>query len=191
MLPTLNCRRDITRQFVEKGGDYASALKGNHRARHDDASLLLGDASIGEGREAYNRGRRMVESRPAQLGLHRSSRDPKTSRWPGLAAIGKVIRAPETPQARRRPKPPTTCQRGPVARTPRPGRSHWGSKTGFIGVSTPSCTRAGREIPTITAHAIHMALNLRQPDRSRVQLRSKFNLAASKDISRPRCFRPI
>jgi hypothetical protein len=35
----------------------------------------------------------------------------------------------------------------------------------------------------------HMALNLIQRDRSRVPLRTKFNLAAWKDGFRPSCFR--
>ena len=39
----LNCQRDIARQIVESGGDYALALKGNHRALHGDVTLLFED----------------------------------------------------------------------------------------------------------------------------------------------------
>ena len=37
----LNCQRDVARQIVERGGDYALALKGNHRALYADVSQLL------------------------------------------------------------------------------------------------------------------------------------------------------
>lgn len=38
---TLNCQRDIVRQIVGRGGEYALALKGNHLALHADLSQLL------------------------------------------------------------------------------------------------------------------------------------------------------
>src|ERR1017187_5548187 len=39
----LNCQRDIARQIVDQGGDYALALKGNQGTLHDDVILLLDD----------------------------------------------------------------------------------------------------------------------------------------------------
>lgn len=39
----LNCQRDIARQIVDQGGDYALALKGNQGTLHDDVRLFLDD----------------------------------------------------------------------------------------------------------------------------------------------------
>jgi predicted transposase YbfD/YdcC len=41
----LNCQRDVARQIVESGGNYALALKGNHRALHADVAQLLEQSS--------------------------------------------------------------------------------------------------------------------------------------------------
>src|SRR5271167_3439662 len=39
----LNCQREIARKIVEKGGDYALALKGNQGTLHDDVRRFLDD----------------------------------------------------------------------------------------------------------------------------------------------------
>src|SRR5204863_3685627 len=37
----LNCQREIARQIVDQGGDYALALKGNQGTLHDDVRMFL------------------------------------------------------------------------------------------------------------------------------------------------------
>jgi predicted transposase YbfD/YdcC len=39
----LNCQREIARQIVDQGGDYALALKGNQGSLHSDVRLFLSD----------------------------------------------------------------------------------------------------------------------------------------------------
>ena len=39
----LNCQRNIARQIVDQGGDYALALKGNQGTLHDDVRRFLDD----------------------------------------------------------------------------------------------------------------------------------------------------
>jgi len=39
----LNCQREIARQIVDQGGDYALALKGNQGTLHDDVRMFLDD----------------------------------------------------------------------------------------------------------------------------------------------------
>jgi hypothetical protein len=91
----------------------------------------------------------------------------------------------ETRQAQRPPRPHITCSALRCRPNPRvKSLVRIGvSKTGFTRFSTPSCARTRREIATITASTTslrHMVFNLMQRDRSRVSLRSKFNLAAWK-----------
>ena len=39
----LNCRRAIAPQIIDKGGDYAFALKGNRGAPHTDVAVFRDD----------------------------------------------------------------------------------------------------------------------------------------------------
>src|SRR5437667_7493914 len=41
----LNCQREIARQIVDQGGDYALALKGNQGTLHDDVRMFLDDTA--------------------------------------------------------------------------------------------------------------------------------------------------
>lgn len=43
-IDAMGCQRKITRQIVEKGGDYGICLKGNQGALHEDVKLFLDDA---------------------------------------------------------------------------------------------------------------------------------------------------
>jgi predicted transposase YbfD/YdcC len=81
----LNRRRDIVRQIVEKGGDYALALKGNHRAQHADVSLLLKDPRWERGQKHLtadgDRGR--IETHTSLVCTEVAGIQ-KRHRWPGL-----------------------------------------------------------------------------------------------------------
>jgi predicted transposase YbfD/YdcC len=95
----LNCQREIAQQVVDQGGDYVLALKGNQPTLHDDVRRFLDDPECGASTTAPvvegDHGR--IETRTAMvatdIGWLR-----KDQKWPGLAAIGKVIRTRETPE---------------------------------------------------------------------------------------------
>jgi predicted transposase YbfD/YdcC len=93
----LNCQREIARQIVDQGGDYVLALKGNQGTLHADVSRFLDDPASD-----------MITAPPAVDGDHGriETRIATVSaaidwlqddhQWPGLKAIGKVVRIRQT-----------------------------------------------------------------------------------------------
>jgi predicted transposase YbfD/YdcC len=94
----LNCQREIARQIVDQGGDYVLALKGNQGTLHDDVVRYLDDpeckASTADPVVDADHGR--IETRTATVSTDIGWLQ-EDHRWPGLAAIGKVVRTRETP----------------------------------------------------------------------------------------------
>ncbi len=99
-----NRQREIARKIIDKGGDYALALKGNQGTLHDDVRRFLDDpkcsASVsklmtdgGHGRVERRRSPD-IDTRTAMIstdvGCLQDHHD-----WPGLTAIGKVVRTRE------------------------------------------------------------------------------------------------
>src|SRR5271155_2593588 len=93
----LNCQRAIAQQIVEQGGDYVLALKGNQGTLHDDVSRFLDDpacgATVTQPTVDADHGR--IETRTAMVSTDIEWLQ-KDHHWPGLAAIGKVVRVRET-----------------------------------------------------------------------------------------------
>jgi len=184
----LNCQRDIAREIVERGGDYALALKGNHRALHADVSLLFEDPKweSGDKHSTVDSDHGRIETRTSMVcseieGLQ------KRHRWPGLAAIAKVIRTRDTTS-----KATTESAYYLLSSALSPerlgqvARSHWGVENRLHwvlnAVMNEGRTRNRNDNSAYNLAILrHMALNLMQRDRSPVSLRSKFNLAAWKD----------
>src|SRR5580704_13069602 len=94
----LNCQRAIAQQIIDQGGDYVLALKGNQNTLHDDVSRFLDDPACGattaEPIVEADHGR--IETRTAMVST-RIDWLQNHHQWPGLAAIGKVVRIRETP----------------------------------------------------------------------------------------------
>jgi predicted transposase YbfD/YdcC len=184
----LNCQRGIARRIVEKGGDYVLALKANHRALHADVSQLLDEPRKGTaGKHSTadsNHGR--IETRTSLVSTDIEGLQ-KRHQWPGLAAVGKVIRTrvsattATTETAYYLLSAALSSERlGKVA------RSHWGVENRLHWVLNAVMNEdQSRNRNDNSAYNLailrHMALNLMQKDRSRVSLRSKFNLAGWKD----------
>ena len=94
----LNCQRAIAQQIVDQGGDYALALKGNQGTLHDDVKLFLDDpscqATMTKPLVEADHGR--IETRTATVSTDIEWLQ-KDHQWPGLAAVGKVVRIREAP----------------------------------------------------------------------------------------------
>ncbi len=92
----LNCQRDIAKQVVEQGGDYALALKGNQGTLLADVSLFLDDPeTVPDSRDRVVEGDHgRIETRCCLVstGIDWLQEQHK---WPGLKAIGKVTRSRE------------------------------------------------------------------------------------------------
>lgn len=93
----LNCQRTIASQIVEQGGDYALALKGNQGILHDDVRRFLDDPCSEKitAEPAVTGGHGRVETRVATLSTAIDWLQ-EDHQWPGLKAIGKIVRTRET-----------------------------------------------------------------------------------------------
>jgi predicted transposase YbfD/YdcC len=184
----LNCQREIARQIVEKGGDYVLALKANHRALHADVGQLLNDPryETADKHATADSDHGRVETRTSLVSIEIEGLQ-KRHRWPGLAAVGKVIRTRDT--ATRSTTETAYYLLSATLSPERLGevaRSHWGVENRLHWVLNAVMNEdQARNRNDNSAYNLailrHMALNLMQKDRSRVSLRSKFNLAGWKD----------
>src|SRR5436853_1092250 len=98
----LNCQRDIARQIVAQSGDYALALKGNQGTLHADVSLFLDDPQLA-GASATTTTDTTVEGDHGRIETRTAvvctdiAWLQEQHRWPGLAAIAKIVRTRELP----------------------------------------------------------------------------------------------
>jgi predicted transposase YbfD/YdcC len=186
-----NCQRHIAQQIVEQGGDYALALKRNQTRLHADVRQLFD-----EGYEPMA-GHSMVDSDHGRVDTRTSlvSTDidqlQQQHRWPGLAAVGRVLRTRQTTTGAMRRTTTETAYY--LLSTPLSAqrlldavRAHWGVENRLHWLLNVAMNEdQGRSrldnSPYNLAILRHMALNLMQRDRSPVSLRSKFNLAAWKE----------
>ena len=103
----LNCQRDIARLIVDRGGDYALALKGNQGTLYADVSAFLDDPQrpATPSHTSVDGGHGRIETRTSTVSTDIGWLQ-EHHQWPGLAAIGKLTRSRET-AAKPPPKRPT------------------------------------------------------------------------------------
>ena len=184
----LNCQRAIAQQIVDQDGDYALALKGNQGTLHDDVVLLLDDPECKATTAApvveADHGR--IETRTAMVSTEIDWLQ-KEHQWPGLKAIGKVVRIRETPDK-------TTTETAyyllstalPPERFNEVVRQHWGVENRLhwrldvVMNEDQDRTRLGNG-PHNLAVLRHMALNAMQKEGSKGSLRGKFKRAGWDD----------
>ena len=187
----LNCQRNIARQIVDQGGDYALALKGNQGTLHADVSTFLDDPVVAKEKTTTthtmvdaDHGR--IETRTATVSTDIAWLQ-ELHQWPGLAAIAKIDRIRELPTK-------TTTETAyyllstPVSaeRCNEVVRSHWGIENRLhwrldvIMNEDQARNRKGNG-PYNLAILRHMALNSMQKDKAKVSLRGKFKKAAWDD----------
>ena len=184
----LNCQRAIAEQIVEQKGDYALALKANQGTLHDDVVLLLDDPELKASQSAplveADHGR--IETRTATVS---SDIDwlQKQHQWPGLKAIGKVVRVRETTEK-------TTTETAyyllsrvlPPERFNQVARQHWSIENRLhwrldvVMNEDQDRTRMGHG-PQNLAVLRHMAINAMQKEGSKGSLRGKFKRAGWDD----------
>ena len=92
----MNCQRDTARAIIDKGGDYAFALKGNQGTLHDDVRRFLDDPDTAglERHTTVDGDHGRIETRNAVASTDIAWLQ-EIHHWPGLEAIGKVIRTRE------------------------------------------------------------------------------------------------
>jgi predicted transposase YbfD/YdcC len=184
----LNCQRAIAEQIVEQKGDYALALKGNQGTLYDDVVLLLDDpelkSSIAAPVVEADHGR--IETRTATVSTEIDWLQ-KQHQWPGLKAIGKVVRRRETAD-----KTTTETAYYLLSQVLSPerfnqvARQHWGIENSLhwrldvVMNEDQDRTRMGHG-PHNLAVLRHMAINAMQKEGSKGSLRGKFKRAGWDD----------
>jgi predicted transposase YbfD/YdcC len=184
----LNCQRAIAAQIVAQGGDYALALKENQPSLHADVVLLFDDpdCEITTMKPDVDAGHGRIETRTASV-----SSDIKAlcemHGWPGLVAIGKVVRIRESTE---KISTETAYYLLSTALSPERlnevVRSHWGVENRLhwrldvVMNEDQSRTRLGHG-PHNMAVLRHMALNIMQKDPAKGSLRGKFKRAGWND----------
>jgi predicted transposase YbfD/YdcC len=180
----LNCQRAIAQQIVGQQGDYALALKGNQGTLYDDVILLLDDPELKSSTSAplveADHGR--IETRTATVSTEIDWLM-KQHQWPGLKAVGKVVRVRETAE-----KTTTETAYYLLSRVLSPERfsevvrQHWGVENSLhwrldvVMNEDQDRTRMGHG-PQNLAVLRHMVLNAMQKEGSKGSLRGKFKRA--------------
>ena len=186
----LNCQRAIARQIVDQGGDYALALKGNQGTLHDDVSRFLDDPVTQEiaVHTTVDGDHGRIETRAASISTAIDWLQ-KDHRWPGLKAIGKVVRTREigtkitTETAYYLLSTPMTAERfGQVA------RAHWAVENSLhwmldVTMNEDQARNRLDNGPNNLAVLRHMALNILNTQKSKISNRRKIKRAGWSNAS--------
>jgi predicted transposase YbfD/YdcC len=186
----LNCQRDIAQQIVDQGGDYALALKGNQGTLHADVQQFLDDPQLETATTTTHRtvdgdhGR--IETRTALVSTDIAWLQ-ELHQWPGLAAVGKIVRTRELPTK-------TTTETAYYLLSAHLSaevfgnavRSHWGIENRLhwcldVVMNEDQARNRLDNGPLNLAILRHIALNVMRKDNTKVSLRGKFKLAGWKE----------
>jgi predicted transposase YbfD/YdcC len=184
----LNCQRAIARQIVAQDGDYALPVKGNQGTMQDDVTLFLNDPARkgGQTHTTVEADHGRIETRVAEVSTDIAWLQ-KSHQWPGLAAIGKVVRTREIKGEARSEtayyllSTPLTAERfNEVV------RSHWGVENGLhwrldVVMNEDQMRNRLDHGPYNLAILRHMAINVMQKEGSKGSLRGKFKRAGWQD----------
>ena len=183
----MNCQRTIAQQIVDQDGDYALALKGNQGTLHDDVRAYLEDpaAKTITAKPSVDADHGRIETRTATVCSDICWLD--HHRWPGLAAIGKIVRTRET-MAKTTTETAYYLLSAPLSpeRFNDVVRSHWGVENQLhwrldvVMNEDQDRSRMGHA-PENLAVLRHMALNVMQKDTAKGSLRGKFKRAGWED----------
>jgi predicted transposase YbfD/YdcC len=181
----LNCQRHIAETVLARGGDYVLALKGNQGTLHADVSLFLDDPR--RPREASHTtvdgGHGRIETRTSLVSADIAWLQ-ESHRWPGLAAIGKVVRIREvaaetsTEVAYYLLSTPLCAERlAEVA------RAHWGIENGLhwvldVTMNEDRARNRKDRGPENLALLRRLALNLAKLEPSKGSMKGKLKRAA-------------
>jgi predicted transposase YbfD/YdcC len=180
----LNCQHDIARQIVDQGGDYALALKGNQGRLHDDVRRFLDDPGAEKltAPPAVDGDHGRIETRIASISTAIDWLQ-EDHQWPGLKAIGKVVRTRQTgtktttETAYYLLSTPMTAERfGQVV------RAHWGVENSLhwtldVIMNEDQARNRLDNGPNNLAVLRHMALNILNAKKSKISNRRKIKRA--------------
>lgn len=181
----LNCQRDIAQKIIDQKGDYALALKGNQGTLHADVSLFLDDPETAAitSHTTVDGDHGRIETRTSVVSTDIAWLQ-AIHQWPGLAAIGKVVRTRETPAKTTTEtayylfSTPLSAERcGEVV------RAHWGVENSLhwrldVIMNEDQARNRKENGPENLAVLRHLAINLVSKDTSKGSSRVKLLRAA-------------
>jgi predicted transposase YbfD/YdcC len=184
----LNCQRDIARRIIDKAGDYVFALKANQETLYDDVRRFLNDPDTAgvERHTTVDGDHGRIETRTAVVSTDIAWLQ-DIHHWPGLEAIGKVIRTREvngkvtTETAFYLASAPLSAERfGYVT------RAHWGIENSLhwvldVVMNEDLARNRKDNGPKNLAVLRHIALNIIRKDKSKGSTRVKFKRAGWND----------
>ncbi|MDQ2741327.1 MAG: ISAs1 family transposase [Chloroflexota bacterium] len=181
----LNCQRAIAAKVVDQGGDYVLALKGNQGRLHDDVRTFLDDpgraAETAHTTVDGDHGR--IETRTSLVSSDISWLQEQHA-WPGLSAIGKVVRTREKGAERSTETAyyllSTTLS---AARFGEVARAHWDVENGLhwvldVTMNEDQARNHKDHGPQNIALLRRLALNLAKLEGSKESLKGKLFRAA-------------
>ena len=149
----LNCQRTIAAKVIEQGGDYVLALKGNQGTLHDDVRRFLDDptrpAEASHTTVDGEHGR--IETRTSLVSADIGWLQDQHA-WPGLTAIGRIVRTRETSiQTNSETAYYLLSTALPAARFGEVARAHWGAYSNETarGYRSETARRSDLKAPTI------------------------------------------
>ena len=184
----LNCQRNIARQIVDQGGDYVLTLKGNQGTLHDDVMLSLDDPETGvtSTHTTVDGDHGRIETRACTVSTDIGWLQ-QAHQWPGLAAIGKVIRTRES-AAKVTTETAYYLLSAPLSaeRLAHAARSHWALENTLhwcldVIMNEDNARNRLDNGPYNLAILRHMALNLIRKEPSSGSLRVKIKRAGWKN----------
>lgn len=180
----LNCQRSIAQQIIDQGGDYALALKGNQGTMYADVRQFLDDPAteIITAPPVVDGDHGRIETRVASIATEIDWLQ-KDHQWPGLKAIGKIVRTREvgtkitTETAYYLLSTPMTAERfGQVV------RAHWAVENSLhwtldVILNEDQARNRLDNGPNNLAVLRHMALNILNAKKSKISNRRKIKRA--------------
>ncbi|OIQ77712.1 transposase DDE domain protein [mine drainage metagenome] len=184
----MSCQRAICGQIVAQGGDYVIALKGNQGTLHQDVALFLEDTErpAEPSHTTVDNDHGRIETRTGEVCTDIAWLQEQHA-WPGLAAIGKMVRTRET---REKATTETTyyilSTQLTAERFSEVARAHWGVENGLHWVLDVTMnedrTRHRKDNgPENIALLRRLALNLAKLERSRGSMKGKLKRAGWND----------
>ena len=184
----LNCQREIAQQVIDQNADYVMALKGNQGTLHDDVRTFLDDppTELSDSARTVDADHGRIETRTAMVSADISWLQ-DGHHWPGLAAIGKVVRVRETAD-----KTTTETAYYVLSRAMTPERfaeivrSHWAIENRLhwcldVTMNEDQARNRMDHGPQNLAVLRHLAINLVRKETSKGSLPKKLRRAAWSD----------
>ena len=185
----LNCQRAIAAKVTERGGHYVLALKGNQGTLHDDVRTFLDDPARPLSAASHTtvdgeHGR--IETRTSHVSADIDWLREEHA-WPGLAAIGKMVRTREiATKIRTETSYYLLSTQLSAERFAQVARAHWGVENGLhwvldVTMNEDQARHCKDHGPENIALLRRLAINLAKLEGSKGSLKSKLKRAGWDD----------